>query len=232
METNSKRHTDREYEAELAQVRERLIVMAGRVEEMILNAVQALGARDATLARATIELDHKVNRAEIETDELCLRILARRQPMASDLRFITMALKLVTDLGRIGDRQTSDQCALALGPEEPGAADPPGCSASLADVGRSMLRDALDAFVAGDAERAEAVIARDRIADAYHADIFRNFLTNMTGDGALVTRATRVQSISKCLERIADHATNVAEMVVFMVSGKDIRHTPWKPPKL
>ena len=205
--------------------------MGGRIEEMIRDAMRSLIERDSDLARRTIAADAHVNRLEIDTDELCLRILARRQPVASDLRFITMALKLVTDLERIGDlAKNICERVLELGAEPP--LPIPGELGKLSDVARSMLRDALDAFVAGDAERAEAVIARDRIADAYHADIFRNFLTNMTGDGALVTRATRVQSISKCLERIADHATNVAEMVVFMVSGKDIRHTPWKPPKL
>jgi len=224
-------HTDKEYEAELRALREAILVMGAKVEALIGQGMKALDARDGDLARITIEADREVNALELQIDERCLRILARRQPVASDLRFITMALKLVTDLERIGDlAKNICERVLELGAEPP--LPIPGELGKLSDVARSMLRDALDAFVAGDAERAEAVIARDRIADAYHADIFRNFLTNMTGDGALVTRATRVQSISKCLERIADHATNVAEMVVFMVSGKDIRHTPWKPPKL
>jgi len=131
----------------------------------------------------------------------------------------------VTDLERIGDlAKNICERVIELGTEPP--LQLPPTLEKLADAARGMLRDALDAFVAGDPELAAAVIERDQIADDYHADIFLALLATMSDDAALVTRATRIQSISKYLERIADHATNVAETVVFMVSGQDIRHSP------
>src|SRR3954452_6348093 len=146
-------HTDREYENELKKLRERLLKMAGRVEEMIADSVRALVDRDVALAKRTIDADHLVNRAEVETDELCLVILARRQPVASDLRFITLALKMVTDLERIGDLAVNIcERAIDLGQEPPlkSCVDVP----RMATLAQWMVRDAIDAFVAGDAERA------------------------------------------------------------------------------
>ena len=223
MDTNSKRHTDREYEAELAQVRERLIVMAGRVEEMILNAVQALGSRDATLARATIELDHKVNRAEIETDELCRRILARRQPMASDLRFLTLSLKMVTDLERIGDLAVNI-CERAIDLQAESRLEGFDTLSRMANIAQTMVRDAIDAFVRRDAELAQQVIDRDDEVDELYHVYFRDVLAVMVVGASNVERGIHIQSVAKWLERIGDHATNLAELVIFMVKGKDVRH--------
>lgn len=217
-------HTDKEYEAELTKLREQLLLMGGRVEEMIAGSIRALVERDSALAKKTIEGDRSVNRAEVETDELCLRILARRQPVARDLRFITSTLKLVTDLERIGDVCVNIcERAIALNEEPP--------LKSLAELPRmqeliqAMVRDALDAFVSGDVDKAQQVIERDREVDAYYAQAFRELLTYMIEDGRNISRAMSLQAVAKHLERIGDHATNLAEAVVFMVKGKDIRHT-------
>jgi len=216
-------HSDREYEAELRRLHEQLLLMGARVEDMIAASMRALTQRDSELARRTIDHDHQVNRLEVEIDELCLRILAKRQPVASDLRFITIALKLVTDLERIGDLVVNiceRVIELNLEPTLKPYVDLP----KMAETVRAMVRDALDAFVAADAARAREVIDRDRTIDAYYAQIFRELLTYMMEDPRNIYRAIRAQSIAKYLERIGDHATNLAEMVVFMVGGKDIRH--------
>ena len=219
----AREHTDKEYEAELRNVRERLLRMGAKVEELIANSMHALLERDSALASRMIEHDHQINRLEVETDELCLRILARRQPVASDLRFLTIALKLVTDLERIGDLGVNIcERVIELNQEPP--LKPYIDLPEMAEVAQGMVREALDAFVARDVERAQRVIEQDRVVDAYYAQVFRELLTYMMENPRNIHRATRLQSIAKYLERIGDHATNLAEMVVFMVKGKDIRH--------
>lgn len=223
MATRMRAHTDRDYEADLQRLRERLLMMAAKVEEMIASSMRALLDRDSDLARATIEADHEINQLELEVDDACLRILARRQPMASDLRFITTALKLVTDLERMGDLCVNIGERVIELNEEP-SLRPYLDLTKMAETVQAMVGSALDAFVAADPDRAQAVIEKDALIDAYYAEIFRVLLTYMMEDPRNIYRATRVQSIAKYLERIGDHATNLAEMVVFMVRGKDIRH--------
>jgi phosphate transport system protein len=218
-----KKHTDREYEGELATLRERVLLMGAKVEESIKSSVRALVERDSVLAQRMIDFDHQINRLEVESDELCLRILAKRQPVASDLRFITMALKLVTDLERIGDIGVNIcERVLELNEEPPLRTD--GSLQLMAEAAESMVHDALDAFVQGDVDRAQQVIARDKLVNDMYTQLNRALLTYMMEDPRNIYRATRLQSIGKYLERIGDHATNLAEMVVFMVKGKDIRH--------
>jgi phosphate transport system protein len=217
-------HTNREYEQELRRLREQLLRMGAMVEEIIAGSIKALIDRDSSLATRMIEFDRRVNQMEVDIDELCLLILAKRQPVASDLRFITMALKLVTDLERIGDLCVNiSERVVELNAEPP--LKPYVDLPRMAEDVQNMLREALDAFVAGDPERAQEVVERDKTIDAYYTQIFRELLTYMMEDVRNIYRATRLQSIAKYLERIGDHATNVAEMVVFMVKGKDIRHT-------
>lgn len=218
-----KTHTDREYEAELRQVRDRILAMAGRVEQMIADSVRAVIEQDAELAKKTVELDNKVNRTEIDTDELCMQILARRQPLASDLRFITLALKMVTDLERIGDLTVNicERAQQLAGQPHLIPLDP---IERIAKLVQAMLRDAIDAFVNGDADKAQAVIDQDDEVDELYHQVFRQLLAIMTQDPTAVHRGIHVQSVAKWLERIADHSTNLAEQVVFMVRGKDIRH--------
>ena len=222
--TSSREHTNREYEQELRKLREQVLRMGAKVEEIISGSIKALLERDTVLATRMIAFDRKINQMEIDIDELCLVILARRQPVASDLRFITMALKLVTDLERIGDLGVNISERVVELNDEP-QLKPYVDLPRMADEVQSMLREALDAFVAGDPDRAQAVIERDKTVDAYYTQVFRELLTYMMEDTHNIYRATRLQSIAKYLERIGDHATNLAEMVVFMVKGKDIRHT-------
>jgi phosphate transport system protein len=216
-------HTDREYQAELHKLHDRLLVMGARVEEMIAGSMRALTERDSELARRMIEFDHQINRLEVETDELCLRILAKRQPVASDLRLITIALKLTTDLERIGDLGVNIcERVIELNMEPP--LKPYVGLPRMAEIVQAMIRNALDAFVAADPDRAREIVERDRLVDAYYAQIFRELLTYMMEDTQNIYRAIRAQAIAKYLERIGDHATNLAEMVIFMVMGKDVRH--------
>ena len=216
-------HTNREYEGELRKLREQLLRMGAKVEEVIRGSIEALLERNTDLATHMIAVDRRINQMEVDIDGLCLSILARRQPVASDLRFITMALKLVTDLERIGDLGVNiSERVIELNAEVP--LKPYVDLPNMANEVQTMLREALDAFVALDPEAARKVIERDNIIDAYYSQIFRELLTYMMEDTHNIFRATRLQSIAKYLERIGDHATNVAEMVVFMVKGQDIRH--------
>jgi phosphate transport system protein len=218
-----KRHTDREYEAELSALRERVLLMGAKVEGALESSVKALVDRDSALAQRTIEADRQVNRLEVEIDDLCLRILAKRQPVAGDLRFITMTLKLVTDLERIGDEAVNVcERVIELSSEPP--LKPYGGIVLMAQAAQGMLRDVLDAFVKGDEARARDVMARDSLIDGQYGQALRELLTYMMEDPRNISRATKLQSIAKYLERIGDHATNLAEMVVFMLRGKDIRH--------
>jgi len=218
-----RRHTDREYEGELENLRDKVLLMGARVEEMITQAIRAFMAKNADAARKAIDGDRQIDQLEIEIDEACLQILARRQPVASDLRFITTTLKLVTDLERIGDLGVNICERVVELDQEPsiGQNNP---IPRISEVAQGMVHDALDAFVAGDAKKAEQVMERDKIVDAYYAQLFPELVAHMMADPSVVFRSTRLLSIGKYLERIADHATNIAEMVVFMVKGEDVRH--------
>jgi len=216
-------HTDREYEGELRNLRDQLLLMGAKVEEMIAGSVKALVDRDSDRARQLIGFDKEIDRLEVDTDGLCMKILAKRQPVASDLRFITIAMKMVTDLERIGDLGVNIcQRVVELNVEPP--LKPYVDLPKMAETVEAMVREALDAFVTRDAERAEQVIERDETVDNYYGQIFRELLTYMMEDVHNIYRATRIQSVAKYLERVGDHATNLAELVVFMVKGKDIRH--------
>jgi phosphate transport system protein len=217
------KHTDREYEAELETLKEKLLLMGARTEELISQAMRAFAERDADSARLTMRIDRQVDQLELDIDQLCLKILARRQPVASDLRLITTTMKLVTDLERIGDLGVNVcERVIELSAEPPLPATQ--SVTRIAEAALAMLHDSLDAFVAGNTELAEEVIERDGQVDSYYAQLFPELLQVMMKDSGSVFRATRLQSIAKYLERIADHATNIAEMVVFMVRGKDVRH--------
>jgi phosphate transport system protein len=216
-------HTDQEYEGELRRLRDQLLLMGAKVEEMLANSMKALVGRDSELAHRMIAADNEIDALEIGIDDHCLRILAKRQPVASDLRVITIALKIVTDLERIGDLGVNIcERAIELGAEPP--LKPYIDLPRMAEAVQGMIRDALDAFVAHDAERAQAVLERDHVIDAYYGQVFRELLTYMMEDPRTIHRALKVGAIAKYLERIGDHATNLAEMVVFMTRGKDIRH--------
>jgi phosphate transport system protein len=218
-------HTDREYEAELRELKDKLLKMAGFVEDMITASTSALVQGDLDLARRTIESDKQVNALEIETDELCLLILAKRQPVAGDLRMITLAMKMVTDLERIGDLTVNiSERVLALGaPPSPSVAER---LTRMSEVGQRMIRDAIDAFVAADVQKARSVFSRDQYVDDAYRELAMEMQQEMMRDRDFVNRGIHLQACSKFLERIADHGTNLAEMVIFQVEGKDVRHKP------
>ena len=217
------RHTDREYEQELQKLRDAVLLMGARVEEMTKSALQAFARHDSELARATIAMDSEIDRLEMDIDELCVRVLARRQPVASDLRFITTTLKIVTDLERMGDLSVN-VCERVLDLDADTLKPVRASLVLMGQVVSDMQHEALDAFIQGDAARAERMIQRDAIVDATYAKIFPELLGHMMQDPTSVSTAQRLQSIAKYLERLADHATNLGEMVVFMVKGEDTRH--------
>ena len=216
-------HLSSQFDAELNEIRARLLEMGGKVELMIANSMRSLVDRDSELAERTIASDAGVNAMEIEIDQKCLHILARRQPAARDLRFVTLALKIVTDLERIGDQCASiARHALELNREA--QLKPYIDLPRMAEAANNALRDALDAFVRGDVPAAVRVCQEDHLVDQLNEQLQRELLTFMMENPATVGRAMRINSVSKYLERIGDHATNIAEMVVFMIEGKDVRH--------
>jgi len=219
-----RKHSLKQYDAELHEILTLLLEMGGNVEVMISNAMQSLVERDTELAVRTILSDHEINRLEVRIDEKCLEVLARRQPTASDLRFVALALKIVTDLERIGDQCASIANRAKELNEEP-LLKPYIDLPRLAESARAMVQKALDAFVRGDEVLAGNVCENDYLVDELNIQLQRELLTYMMEDPTSINRALKLIYISKYLERIADHATNIAEMVIFMINGKDIRHS-------
>ncbi len=217
-------HLVASYDAELKDLKQRILTMGGLVEKMIAEAIKALVERDIELAEQIIAMDHEVNGHEVAIDEKCLELLALRQPAGRDLRFITLALKIVTDLERMGDK-----CANMAKRARQLSQEPP--LKPYIDIPRMahwvgvMVKEALDAFVRGDDVLAVKVCKDDQLVDDLNEQIQRELYSYMVEDPSTISRAMRITYISKSLERIADHATNIAEMVIFMVKGKDIRHT-------
>lgn len=218
-----KRHTDREYEAELRTVRDNLLRMTGIVEEMIRDAVLALLEGDPERAEQIIRRDRDANQLELDTDELCLLILAKRQPLARDLRFITLAMKMVTDLERIGDLAVNVcERTKALSGYRPQSLAV--VLEKMGKIGRAMLRDTIDAFVEEDADKARAAWDRDDEIDELFLETCRLAQEHIKDEPAYLERGTHLQAVSKFLERIGDHVTNLAEQVIFLVKGKQLRH--------
>ena len=218
-----KKHTDRSYDAELEELRSKLLTLGGKVEAEIAQSMRALSERDSKLAEQVVGSDREVNRLELEVDESCRRLLALRQPAASDLRFITTALKIVVDLERIGDLAVNiAERAIDLNQSPP--LPPVHDLTRLAQLCQAQLRKALDAFVDADAEKAQAVIKDDDLLDALYHNLFNELLALMMEDPRNIRRANSLLFVAKHLERVGDHATNVAEMVIYMVRGMDVRH--------
>jgi phosphate transport system protein len=214
----------RHFHEELDALRQTLLAMGGLVEDQIRRAMRALLERDDVLAQEVIDRDRQVNTYDVEVDEQCVELLALHQPAASDLRFITTAMKIVTDLERIGDQAVNiAQRVLELNrdPQLKPYIDLP----RMADKAQRMVKESLDAFVAGDTALARQVCGADAEVDALKEQIFRELLTFMMEDPRTIPRAIRIILISRFLERVADHATNIAEMVVYLVEGKMVRHT-------
>jgi len=223
MDTTQAQHTNRQYEEDLRELRAGLIKMGGLAERQIADAVDSLVNRDSEKARVTIAGDAEVNRMDIECDERCLNLLALHQPAAGDLRFITTGLKITTDLERIGDNAVNI-CERAVELNEEPQLKPYIDIPRMAEVAQSMVKDSIDAFVRKDVELAREVIDRDDVVDNLQHQIYRELLSYMAEDPHTIGRSTKILFVSKYLERIADHATNIAEMVIFMVKGKNIKH--------
>ena len=216
-------HTDRAYERDLNKLREGLLAMGARVEAMIAECVLSMVQRDSRLAEHVIKSDVAVNRLELEVDDLCRKIIALRQPAASDLRLITTAVKIVTDLERVGDLAVNiAERAVDLNKSDPMPIydDLP----RLAELAQEQLQNALEAFVKGDVGQAEQVLKSDDFLDALFVKLFNDLLQLMMEDSKTIRRATSLLFVAKHLERIGDHATNVAEMVIYLVKGTDVRH--------
>jgi phosphate transport system protein len=214
---------ERHFDEELKELKGKLLQMASLAEESIAKSVKALVERDKSLAEEVINSDEAINFLEIDVDEISLRLLALRQPIATDLRFITSALKINSDLERIGDLSVNiAQRALDL-LEQP-LLKPLIDIPRMAQLAQKMVKDSLDAFVNRDADMALDVCRRDDAVDQLNHQIFRELLTYMIQDPKTITRSVDLILIGRHLERIADHATNIAEDVVFMVKGKTIKH--------
>ena len=222
-------HTSRDFEAELRELRAHALAMGARCERSLRLALEAFWTGAPKLANEVKELDKRIDRDEIDIDALVLRILALRQPVAYDLRVLATALKLVTDLERIGDEAVN----IAERAEEAHGQSKEKISGQLrqmADLAQQMLRDALDAFVEGDVTRASQIRMRDNAVDTLYGDILQTMTTFMAAHPEEVLPAVRVIKVAKYIERIADHATNIAEEVIFMVQGDDVRHKTYPPP--
>jgi len=219
------------FQQELSALKERLLAMGGLAEERVRTAMQGLVERDGELIDEVLNGDMPLNALHIEIDDLCLKLLALHSPMAADLRAVMAAIKINSDLERVGD--------MAVNIAEAGrryASHPPVKKLidipRMATTAQSMLRDALDSYVRGDMQLAQRVLDEDDVLDSLKTQVFRELLTYMLQDPGTIEPALDLILISRHLERIGDHATNVAEDVIFMVSGRDVRHHSADSPRL
>ena len=211
------------FQQELGALKERLLAMGGLAEDRVRTAMQGLVERDGQLIDEVLNGDMPLNELHIEIDDLCLKLLALHSPMAADLRAVMAAIKINSDLERVGDMAVNIGEAArryASHPPVKKLIDIP----RMATTAQSMLRDALDSYVRGDMQLAQHVLDEDDVLDSLKTQVFRELLTYMLQDPATIEPALDLILISRHLERIGDHATNVAEDVIFMVSGRDVRH--------
>jgi phosphate transport system protein len=211
------------FDEELTHLKGLILKMGGLVESSIKDSVKSLVERNDELAKAVIERDHEINALDVQIDEECIRLIALMQPMASDLRFLTTAMKITTDLERMGDNAVNiAERALELNKEP--ILKPYIDIPHMSQIAQGMTRDALDAFVRKDKRLAMDVIMRDDEVDDLKYGILEELISYMIRDPNTVSRAMKISFVAQYLERIADHATNIAEMVIYLVAGKIIRH--------
>ncbi len=214
---------DRQFDEELTSLNQKLLHMARLAEESVAVAVQSLKNRDEALAQDVFNRETTVNLLEIEVDELCMRLLALRQPVASDLRFITSAMKIASELERVGDLAVNiAEASIELLKQPP--LKPLIDIPRMASLAQGMVKDALNAFVNRDEALARAVCERDDEVDSLNDQVFRELLTYMMNDQSTINRSVGLILIGRHLERIADHATNIGEDVIYLVKGKTIKH--------
>ena len=214
----------RHFDEELSDLKTKLLRMAGQAEDQIDKALTALVTRDSALARQVIERDHEVNTLDVEIDEESIRLLALHQPAARDLRLVTTAMKISTELERISDL-AENVCERAIELNEEPQLKPYIDIPMMGKMARMMVKQSIDAFVKEDAALARKVLTDDDFVDDLMEQLFRELLSYMLEDTRTISRAIRLSFIAKYLERMADHATNIAELVVYLVEGKIIRHT-------
>jgi phosphate transport system protein len=219
----------RHFDEELSDLKTKLLRMAGQVEDQIDQALTALVTRDSALARQVIERDHLVNALDVEIDEESIQLLALHQPAARDLRLVTTAMKIATELERISDL-AENVCERAIELNEEPQLKPYIDIPMMGNMARMMVKQSIDAFVKDDAMLARKVLTDDDFVDDLMEQLFRELLSFMLEDARTISRAIRLSFIAKYLERMADHATNIAELVVYLVEGKIIRHTIPIPP--
>jgi phosphate transport system protein len=212
------------FDEELATLKEKILLMGSKVEESIRLALKAIVDRDSRLAKKVIQSDRDINDIEIEIDEICHRLLALHQPMAGDMRFITSAMKINSDLERQGDLAVN-MAERALTLNEVAPLKPFIDIPHMANITQEMVKVSLDSLVNRDSKMARSVCERDDEVDNLNDQIIRELISYMLEDRANIKRALDLILVSRYLERIADHATNVAEDVIYMVEGKDIRHS-------
>jgi phosphate transport system protein len=214
----------RHFHEQLDTLKQRLLDMSVRAEALVELAVQALLEQDLGMAEAVIEGDHELDQLEIEIEQMAIALLALQQPMARDLRFIIGAIKVSSDLERVGDHSVNiAQCALRLGAMRSTITPTPEIE-DMARRARKMLSDALDAFIRGDGALGRVVCASDDAVDALHDSVFRVLVTHMMEDPRAISAAMQLVLVSRNLERVADMATNIGEDAVYLAEGKQIKH--------
>ncbi|MCX8017089.1 MAG: phosphate signaling complex protein PhoU [Rhodocyclaceae bacterium] len=217
-------HTFKQFDTELESIRGKVLQLGGMVERQIVKAMQALAEGDLILCEQVINTDHDVNRLEVELDEACTHIIAKRQPAAVDLRMIMTVIKTITDLERIGDeaKKIAKQARAMHSGDVTYA--PKLELRHAADIVVAMLRQALDAFARADCSVATEVVRRDKEVDAEFKAAMRQLITFMIEDPRTISRSLELLFIAKSIERIGDHAKNISEYVVYMEKGRDVRH--------
>jgi len=222
---SSTQHISHQFNAEMQSLRNHVMAMGGLVEQQILAAVDALQLLDAAAGESVIRNDHKVNAFEVRIDEECTRILARRQPTASDLRMVVAVIKTITDLERIGD-EAEKIASMAVHMSEQDSNYHPRYAGvqHLSKHVSSMIHEALDAFARLDVDAALKVLKADEIVDAEYQALMRQMITYMMEDPRTISEVLDVVWAARALERIGDHAKNICEYVIYLVKGKDIRH--------
>ena len=223
-------HISKQFDAELEAVRTRVLQMGGLVEDQIVKAIDGLATGNMPLIEQVIADDHRVNALEVDLDEACSRVIAKRQPAAGDLRLIIAVIKTITDLERIGD-EAAKIARMAKLVHTAGKVNMPRLELKhVSNLALDMLRRALDTFARLDSKSAAQVVQQDQLVDDEFRSILRQLITFMMEDPRTITRSLEILFVAKALERIGDHSKNMAEYVVYMVEGRDVRHTRVEAP--
>lgn len=214
---------ERHFEHQLTELQNKILTMAGLAEEQLRTSVKALLERDAALARSVFDSDRQIDGFENDIEEMSIHLLATQQPMARDLRLITMIQRMSSDLERIGDHAVNIvESTLRL--QTGTAIDPPPEIPAMADLAVAMVKEAVDAFVERDAQAALAILRRDDVVDRYNDSVFRILLTVMMENPRRISWGMEILLVSRNLERIADMATNIAEDVIYIVEARNVKH--------